>query len=322
LLTTNIDTFKSVSLMNTPPQSQHDPVLEFIWGQYRTWAATSAKLKRELNTWRAVVLTLTILGALTAILSQQFASMEWITGSKISGWISAAAIGIAGYAGSKILTADKEKNRLKARAAAERCESYVYLYIFKIPPYSKQEDEAALLASVEDLIKSLFDIPQARIAKEAQLKGIPSATFSFENYLQQRIEEQVDTFYFPKAELYRRRMARGSNLGIVLGITGFLLGMLGTSGNAGQFSIWIAFISTVSASVTSFLAVNRYQYLAMSYQVTGSLLKIMLIRGKRIGKDDLPAQQALIRNCEDILSRENEGWLAEFSREEEDSEPE
>lgn len=295
----------------------HNPSFEFIWSQYRTWTVTAAKLKKELTLWRIAVFILTIGGSLTAILCQDAAHAGWTDTSKLLGWVSAAAVGIAGYASSKILTNEKEKKWLQARAAAETCKSHAYLYFFQAPPYSTREDDASLFYKVESLIRSLSTTPQAYISQQDELKGIPPVTYSFFDYLEDRIHAQARGYYFPKAERYRKIVKRSGYLGILLGGIGFLLGSLGASGTTDQTAVWIAFVSTVSASLTTFITANRYEYMAMSFRVTGSQLMVLWVKGGRIDKEDLQVQKDFIVNCEAILSAENEGWLSELSREKE-----
>jgi hypothetical protein len=293
-----------------------DPTLEFIWAQYKVWSATASKLKKELTLWRMAAFALTLLGAFTAIVSQNVATLgpEWL--SQGLGWISAAAVGIAGYAGGKVLTSDKEKRWIQARAAAQQCKSDAYLYLLQVPPYAGREGETLLFSRVENLIRSLYTIPQVSIPKEAESKDLPLAGYSLHDYLEERIQLQAKEYYFPKAERYRKFVRRAQHWGIGLGIMGFLLGSLGALGKSEYLSVWVAFISTVSASITSFVGANRYQYLAMSFQVTANQLMVLWAKGNRIRGESEEVQKDFIKTCEAILSTENETWIAELSREE------
>lgn len=296
--------------------SPQDPTLEFVWSQYRAWDATSSKLKKELTRWRIAVFSLTALGAFTAILGQNAAILDWENMSKGLGWLSAAAVGIAGYASSKILTADKEKKWIQARSAAETCKSEAYKYILKVPPYSTKEDDITLFNKLENLTRTLYNIPLTTITKEEEVKDIPSSNYSFRQYLSERIHDQARNYYRIKADRYRTLVKRGNNWGIILAIAGFLLGSLSASGETNHFSAWVAFISTLSASLASFISANRYQYLAMSFQLMYNQLMILWAKGSRIAADDMEAQKSFVINAEGILSRENEAWIAELSQEE------
>lgn len=296
--------------------SPQDPTLEFVWSQYRAWDATSSKLKKELTRWRIAVFSLTALGAFTAILGQNAAILDWENMSKGLGWLSAAAVGIAGYASSKILTADKEKKWIQARSAAETCKSEAYKYILKVPPYSTKEDDITLFNKLENLTRTLYNIPLTTITKEEEVKDIPSSNYSFRQYLSERIHDQARNYYRIKADRYRTLVKRGNNWGIILAIAGFLLGSLSASGETNHFSAWVAFISTLSASLASFISANRYQYLAMSFQLMYNQLMILWAKGSRIAADDMETQKSFVINAEGILSRENEAWIAELSQEE------
>jgi len=302
--------------------SQFSSSFEFIWSQYRIWTATAKRLKRELTIARIAVLVFTLLGSFTAILSQNIAPGSGEVVSKILGWLSATSIAIVGYVGSKILTEEKEKKWLRARAAAETCKSNSFLYLFRVAPYNTTEDDVILFQKIETLIRTLSAIPQATLPTQEELKGIPPLTFTFANYLEERIRKQAKEYYFPKASQYIKYVKRGSQLGITLGLIGFLLGSYGASSSTNNISVWVAFVSTVSASLTTFLTTNRYQYLSMSFQAMGNQLMILWLKGSRIEKNDIQSQYDFIRNCEEILATENEAWLTEFNKTESKEETE
>jgi hypothetical protein len=295
----------------------HDPTLVFIWGQYRIWAATAARLKNEITRWRVAAFVLTVLGALTAILSQGVSGFQWEALPKISGWVSAAAVGIAGYAGSKMLSAEKEKKWIQARAAAQQCKSDAYLYLLKVPPYNSVDSDVLIFDRAEGLIRLLSSIPQSPQATGQELKDIPPADYTFYNYLDDRIKNQAQHYYLPQAERCRQLHNRGYYWGIGLSVAGFGLGSLGATVQYPFLSLWVAFISTATASITSFVAANRYQYLSMSYRVMANQLMVLWAKGSRIQKEDIEKQKKFIASGEEILTKESQAWVAEMGRENE-----
>lgn len=295
-----------------------DATLHFIWSQYRSWADTAVRLKNEISLWRLAVLVLTIVGALAAILSQEFSEPY----GKLAGWISAAAVGIAGYAGSKMLSGDKEKKWIQARAAAQQCKSHAYRYLLKVSPYGNPEDDVLIFKIAEDLIRSLSSIPQLLPKKELELKGVPPEDYSFDDYLRDRIKTQAYDYYSPKAAECAKKLRYATWTGVALSVTGFILGSLGASGQYAHLSVWVAFISTATASITSFVAASRYQYLSMSYKVMANQLMVLWSKGSRIEKHDLEKQRQFISNCEEILAAEGEGWVTEMTRREQPETPE
>lgn len=287
---------------------------EFIWVQYRVWTSTAKRLKRELTIGRIIVLVFTLLGSFSAILSQNIVPGSGEILSKILGWLSAASIAIVGYVGSKILTGEKEKRWLQARAASETCKSNFFLYLFRAVPYDTSENDVILFQKVETLIRTLSAIPQVTLSSQEELKGIPPSSFTFTKYLEERIRKQAKQYFFAKASRYRKYVKRGSQWGMALGLIGLLLGSYGASSSANNISVWVAFVSTVSASLTTFLTTNRYQYLSMSFQAMGSQLMILYLKGSRIKTSDIETQRGFIKNCEEILANENEVWLTEFNK--------
>jgi SMODS and SLOG-associating 2TM effector domain 1 len=73
-------------------------------------------------------------------------------------------------------------------------------------------------------------------------------------------------------------------------------------------------VTTVGAAVTAHIAAARYEHLVISYLSTARQLRFLLRSWE--GRPDKTAEAAgrLVRECEDVISRENESWMAAWSR--------
>jgi Protein of unknown function (DUF4231) len=108
----------------SPAQAQ---ALEFAWGEYRVWAATSRQKKKEISTWRLAVLLLTIIGAVLGTVSSQISGLQ-ATASSYIGYASAILIVIATYLGQEILKPDQKRLWIRARSLAEALKAETFLF--------------------------------------------------------------------------------------------------------------------------------------------------------------------------------------------------
>ena len=77
---------------------------------------------------------------------------------------------------------------------------------------------------------------------------------------------------------------------------------------------WVAVVTTVGAAITAHIAAGRHENLIIAYLTTARQLRF-LVREWRSGGDRGPQAAArLVRECEDVISRENESWMAVWSR--------
>ena len=83
----------------------------------------------------------------------------------------------------------------------------------------------------------------------------------------------------------------------------------------------MAVLTTVGAAITAHIAAARYEHLVISYLSTARQLR-SLLRGWEGRSHKTPEEAGrLVRECEDVISRENESWMAAWSRGEEQALP-
>src|SRR5215213_7163039 len=133
--------------MSAPPNWKSP--LEFIWGQYRIWSATSGAYQRKLSSWRRRVLYFGIAGAFIGTLSGLVGLLDATPGTKkwltvLLAFGSATLLALATYFTTKILTPANEGAWLRARAAAESFKREAYLLLAQAPPYDGPITPASL----------------------------------------------------------------------------------------------------------------------------------------------------------------------------------
>jgi hypothetical protein len=297
--------------MNTETRKV-DPGLEFVWSQHRIYSATAKKEKAIFERWRLLVFIFTVLAAFFAVTAHNITipGVEWL--SKVTGAVSALFAGLAAYAGSEILTDDREKNWIKARSASEAFKSQAYQYILRAGIYNTDDLKSAVFPKVEEMLKTSSEIKTITLTQEELKENLPPEDYSFDNYINERIKNQIYNYYFLKARKYDKISRTVKGMTLVLGFISVIIGTVGALGLTGQLSVWIAFISTFTGSAAAFVAAGHYNQIVLSYQATGNKLMMLVARWSMTEDTDENGRKDLVVQCESILNMENGAWMAEM----------
>lgn len=292
--------------------------LKYIWGQYRTWDLTSVALKNKLSRWRDIVLVLSISGAVLGTLCQQADNWQiaglptW--GAATLGVLSGAALGLAAYFTKEVLSPEPEAAAVRTRAAAEAFKREAYLLSTGVPPYGDAISADGLLAKANQIRAGVENIPPAAITSAQQQDGMPAAGMSVDDYVKQRLDQQVDEYYVPQARINAQKLALGRRITFVLGAIAVLLGLW--SARSASVAGWVAVIGTMTAAIAARQYAGRYQFLIVTYQATTDRLQWLKTKWELDGKnqpgDD--ARNAFILASEGAIATENSAWMAEWTR--------
>lgn len=332
---------------DTLSQDKNNFAMAYAWGQYRVYAHTSRKKKKTLVTWRFIVVMLGIGGACFGLLCQDTARLlevcefnqtlpfckfskgiwdrmpDFLRGyshsvPKILGALSALALGLATYFGKELVSPEQEREWIRSRSTAESFKSEVYKFLTNTAPYNDDDKAKRLFKKTEKLLGSVKDIPYVNLSEEEKLKRLPSDLSTVEDYIKQRVNDQIEGFYRAKSEKYTSRMEFIKHIGLVIGVIVVFLGAMGATGwTAG----WVAFFTTFTASIAAYAYAGRYQYLIISYQATANRLELLRTRWQASGMSDGDVEQRnrFILDCEEAISIENSAWIAETTKEKVDA---
>ncbi len=330
---------------STSPK-QH--TLDYRGRQIDTWNKTAVKKKKVTTTWRKRTFVLILLGTFLGLLSQGFPIPEsWgflneILLQKAFAIGSALSVAIASYAGTQILNSDHEKSQIKARSTAEALTVQGYLYLMKAPPYHVDNAEPVLYERVEQILADVRDIipflgaDEDRISFKGRLLKILSlgfyrpkpkeawvlsfdASMSFSQYFEERVKGQINGYNLKKAAAYQKVDNRGNSASVILGFVGIFIGTIAATNNP-QASMWIAFLSTVSASIASYLHSNKYEYLMISYINTANQLELISAKHQSIEDADHQRKRRLVAETETIFAMEHNAWISEITGTKEEEE--
>lgn len=304
---------------NNAETPKYPPGLEELWSNFKIWDKTAVRKANILRKWRVLILAFIIGGAFFGVLSSNFSNIgepPFQLIAQIAAFISTILIALASYAGSEILTDDLERHQIKARRAAETFKSEAYKYLFKVPPYDKNPDDNAFEIAEKFQTTITSDIMYEPIPPEQEKEDIPDPEITIGQYIYERLEDQIYNYFSPKINTLQKRYRRGKNFTLGFGIIGVILGALSSTGFsfASQTASWIAFVTSASAAIASFMASNGYHEQITLFQATASKLRRLRGRGTQIDTNDKNAQIRLVEEVEEELSRENLTWVKELSK--------
>jgi hypothetical protein len=289
----------------SPAQAQ---ALEYAWGEYLVWAATSRQKKKEIFSWKFRVLVLTVLGAFLGTVSSKLSgSSEWAV------WITAilggTLVALATYLGRELLSPDQERHWIRSRSLAEALKAETFLFRTGAPPYDGPEPAPKLMARVKELLATAAEVHSVTLSPEDQRQGLPAGPLSVAAYIKERLDDQLD-FYRPRVQQYDRLMKIWRNVNLALGAVATVLGVLGKWTGA-----WVAVITTITTSVAAYLYANRYQYLIISFQATVRQLDFLRHQWGVMGapEQDPDSRSRFFLDCEEAISIENSAWMAKWT---------
>ena len=321
--------------------------LEYLTGQIDVWNRTATKKKNTISKWRKRVFMLVLLGTVCGLLSEQVLDLELeslfksdIPFISVNGLhsalavLSAIAIALSTFAGTQILSSELEKNQIKARATSEALKVQAFLYVMDAPPYNTDNQEKMLYERIEAIMKEVANAtPEleveydtktlryklmnvfsfGRIEKERKKKRWIQSfdlNMTFQEYIEERVEGQINGYYLKKAALFQRYINLGNSWSLILGFIGVAVGSVAAF-SVGGGVMWIAFFSTAAASIGSYLASNRYEYLMLSYVTTANQLQLLSAKYKSMTVSSIKAQRRFVAETESIFAMEHNAWISE-----------
>jgi len=141
---------------------------------------------------------------------------------------------------------------------------------------------------------------------------VPTETMSVDEYVSTRLKSQIDPesgYYWRAARENEVSTSRFRGWALTLGLVSTILGGFGTFGVT-SIAIWVAVLTTVSGSLAAYFQAGRFEYLVLSYGATAHRLTNLLDVWK--ANPDPQLASSFVLSCEEAISVENQGWMAEW----------
>jgi hypothetical protein len=285
-----------------------------VWRTHRRLSHTATRVKRSITTWRLVSLVLAVAGAVVVTLATQL-GMETTAGRLLS---AAGGVGLAAV--PVIQGARLSRDRLdvwtRTRLASERIKSECHLFLVGASPYDGADRAAVLGRRTDHVLDDVADVADELDADDGDDLEVP-AVDGVDSYLALRVSGQVG-FFDRGAARQRRLLSRFRAAEFGLSIAGAALGGVAAATGVAGVGVWVAVVTTVGGAVTAHVAANRYQFLLLSYRAAARRLR-SLERAWRAAPPGDADPAALVRDCEEVIARQNDSWMAGWMREDADA---
>jgi hypothetical protein len=289
-------------------------VAEWVWRQQSIWSQTATRLKRRITRWRTLTLGLTITSAVLATLGTQVASLDSVPG-KVLTWLAAVAVGTIPLA---VARSGRQAAQAwtRARSVSEALKSELYSMLAGTGPYRGADRTQVLQSRAAGILADADDLAHHALTAPPAVRDLP-AVRDIDSYCDQRVRPQIEGYYRPRARRLQRRLrliqAAEMTLAVLVAALSAAAASLGFSGAA----IWVPVGTTVAAALTAHAAAARYEYLLIEYSRTAAQLE--RLRSQRRPQADADAQaradDAFVTACEQVISIQNQGWMAKLGTE-------
>ena len=279
-----------------------------LWNEHVAWSQTADRLRDVRSRSRRIVMLLTIAGAVL----QTFAGTgpeKFHTAAGIAGTIALSlAAGCAGF----FLKPENTQRWLRARSVSEGMKAEFYAYRASADPYAGPDALERLHENIGKINGLAKDLAAQRASTNSRPEPMPDR-FDRDQYLSQRLDEQIETYYLPKAKLnaFRAQIFRNVEIGLAL-LAAVMSAVSTYVAKQAALGPWIAVITTMGGSIAAYAAASRYEFQATSYYATAQELRD-LKHSWLLTRDKPDANwSAFVRRCEDVISAENQAWMAKL----------
>ncbi|WP_298585305.1 DUF4231 domain-containing protein [uncultured Kocuria sp.] len=288
-------------------RAEASPALFWAWKQQRIWSRTSDRLKKQLDLFRAAALLLGILAAVLAVAATQVMGDQPVLGRSL-GAGTAISAGLATLV-QRGVTTDRIRSWTRARSVSEALKTEVYSYLAGGTRYTDSGQRDRILHQrSRDLVNKVEGLLGLTVAVAPDEKRVPAVT-GIEDYITDRVEQQIEGYYRRKAAIYMRRVWWLRATASALGAVAVALSAVATWFELPPVSAWVPVATTIGTAVVAHIAASRYDHLIIEFQRTAYRLELLQQARACTPGDDA----TFVDDCEDAISVENQGWMARWN---------
>ena len=284
-------------------------VVQRAWADHRVWSQTANRLKGRIGSARVIGLWLTILAAVAAA-GAATASRQDVTGvARALSAVAAISAGIATGVVRGRTSTNAIRDWTRARSASEGLKSEVYKRLAGSSQYSGDDPDARLAAQHRAIVAAVADLAPHTLAVEVASSAPPTVT-DLASYIERRVDDQIDTYYRPRAALYHRRARRLRLAGDVLGVVAVVIAGIATVVDASDLDLatWVPVVTTIGAAVVAHIAASRYDHQIIEFLRTAEQLEDL----RDVVRPSLTTAE-FVDACESVISVENQAWMARWA---------
>ncbi|WP_067792333.1 DUF4231 domain-containing protein [Actinomadura formosensis] len=281
-----------------------------VWESQSMWSQAADAAKRTIARARMAGLLLGIAAAGLSTAGVQAMTWNAALGRSLV-FLGAASAGLAPLAAARSGPTSLQ-NWTRLRSVSEALKSELYMYLACVGVYRTADAARALLDRADRIVMDAADLTYLTTAFIPVARPIPAVS-DVDSYATVRLAGQIHDYYRPRADLMRRRTILMRRIEFTLAAAAATLGAAGAAFGAERASAWVPTLTTMVAAVTAHAAASRYAYQEIEFSRTAAELDSLLARYKTECESEAEADDAFVGNCEDVISAQNEGWMAKWS---------
>jgi hypothetical protein len=248
-----------------------------------------------------------IAAAVLTTLATQVASLSLAAGKGLA-LAAAVAVGLAPVARTQLAPASVAE-WTRARSVSEALKSELYTFLAGTDPYRGADRDRELDTRTRHVLTDADDLVRYIVGLESAARALP-AVRDVDSYVAARVEPQL-RWYTGRAGELGAKLARVRYAQLGLSVVGVVLAGVAATLAVSAAAAWVAVVTTISAAVTAYAAASRYEYQLVEYLRTAAQLE-RLRSGWVAGGHDAAAGDAFVAHCEQVVSVQNEAWMAKW----------
>lgn len=279
-------------------------LVEELWREQSCWSRTANRMKQRIERARLVALILVVAVAILATTAAAADDAAPVLGRTLAGL---AAVGAAvlptlrpAWSGVRL----RDWTRARSISEALKCDVYLWL----AGGGQHREDLDGLRTATDRLRADAADLLRHRQGIEPEQRSLP-AVHDMSSYFAGRVRAQITGYYQPKADQIQARLRRFRVVEIMLGVAGAVVGLVAAAVGA-SLAAWVAVLATAGTALAAHVSAGRYEFQLIEFLRTAERLR-QLDRAAA-NTTDPDALAALVGAAEDVISVENQGWMAKL----------
>lgn len=274
------------------------------------WSQAADSLKAGPHRTWGLRLGLTVAAAGLALAGSQLKAVS-LPASVALAVLAALAMAAVGLLRSQ-QGVEQARRWTRARSVSEAIKTEVFTFLARSGAYEAADRDRRLEAEVQRLEHQADDLKGYTDGIQPRPRSLPEVR-DLETYLDVRVRtSQLTGYYEPKARALRQRLRvlKAAEVTLALAAAAFAA-VAALSPNVGA---WAAVLTTAGGAVAAYTAAERYEFLWIEYSRTAAELRRLLERRTAADGRPLPAA-ALIAACEEVISVQNQAWMAKWGDE-------
>lgn len=285
-----------------------DDFLQDLWRAQSLWSLTANRMKRKIERARTAALLAgmasAVFGTLGATIRDQEPEIARVLAAAAAFFILILPILRQHWTGPAL------RDWTRARSVSEAIKSEVHLWLARAGDYADDHQAAKLLDRTTSVCTDAADLVRFQSAIMPAERALPEVNDPV-SYFAVRVTGQIDGYYRPKAQNLQSRLGRFRMAENAIVVAGVVLGVAAAATAEAPVTSWIAVVTTLGSAIAVHVAATRYEYQLIEFLRTAARLDQLRVKAAR--SKDTDELRRLAVAAEDVISVENQGWMAKLA---------